>query len=105
MCCLASGSTDSPSQAWSPVPPRCFWSTGARELDGAARLQRQKQKPPALIRRLSRQRLSRRASQGKGSQEMPNRSRQRFDFFFFLAAFLTVFLADFFAEDFFEAFL
>src|SRR5665213_462269 len=29
MRCSASGSTISPSPAWWPAPPRCFWSTGA----------------------------------------------------------------------------
>src|ERR1019366_2859994 len=36
MCCSASGSMESRYQAWLPAPPRCFWSTGAREPDEVA---------------------------------------------------------------------
>src|SRR5260370_24209389 len=91
MSCSANGSIRWPYQAWLRAPPRCFWSTGAREPDKAWV---PKQKPPG------------------SPPEAFARSSQRFDFlafFFFLAAFLaaffTAFLADFFAEDCLEAFL
>src|ERR1700737_3435241 len=91
MSCSANGSIRWPYQAWLRAPPRCFWSTGAREPDKAWV---PKQKPPG------------------SPPEALARSSQRFDFlafFFFLTAFLaaffTAFLADFFAEDFLAAFL
>src|ERR1035437_7737748 len=36
MCCSASGSIRSQYQAWLPAPPRCSWSTGAREPGGSS---------------------------------------------------------------------
>src|ERR1700737_2197907 len=79
MSCSANGSIRWPYQAWLRAPPRCFWSTGAREPDKAWV---PKQKPPG------------------SPPEALARSSQRFDFlafFFFLVAFLAFFGVTFFA--------
>src|SRR5665213_3954786 len=105
MCCSASGSMVSRSQAWWPAPPRCCWSTGAcRGLQHQQiKSWRQNKSLRVLTRRLRRATKSQRFA--------------FFAFFFldflatffatFLAAFL-LFLADFFVDffaDFLAAFL